>query len=238
MNGALKPDGRVRIVPSLLAADFAALGEALAAVSGETDWASVDVMDGHFVPNLSFGPDHVRALKKRAPKMCLDAHLMVEDPVRYGPVFAEAGADIVTGHVEAAADPERFLRGLQERGTAAGLAVKPATPASAVLPYLARLDLVLVMTVEPGFGGQEFLAQMLEKVRELREAIDRSGRPVWLMVDGGVNAETVGPSAQAGADALVAGSAVFRAKDPAGAVRSLRECAQAGFEKGRRVSWR
>ena len=227
-----KPDDRVRIVPSLLAADFAAIGEAVARVEPVTDWVSVDVMDGHFVPNLSFGPDVVRAVRART-RIAMDAHLMVERPSAFARAFADAGADVVIAHVETADDPEAFLQALS--GRAAGLALKPGTPAERLLPFLPRIDLALVMTVEPGFGGQAFLPAMLDKIRALREAIDRSGRPTWLMVDGGINPQTVAAAAQAGANALVAGNAVFKAKDPAAAVRELRAVAQEAFDKGRKA---
>ncbi|MBI4423652.1 MAG: ribulose-phosphate 3-epimerase [Elusimicrobia bacterium] len=227
-----KPDGRVRIVPSLLAADFGALREAAARVQPAADWVSVDVMDGHFVPNLSFGPDVVRALRASSG-VGMDAHLMVERPASYARTFAEAGADVVVAHVEAADEPADFLRALGGLAQA-GLALKPATGVEAVLPHLGRLDLVLVMTVEPGFGGQAFLPETLAKVRALREAIDRSGRPVWLMVDGGINAKTAAAAAEAGADALVAGNGVYRAADPAEAVRALRAAAQEAFDRGKR----
>lgn len=227
------PDGKVRIVPSLLAADFAAIGEAVSSVEGVTDWVSVDVMDGHFVPNLSFGPDLVRAVRARS-RIAMDAHLMVERPASYARAFADAGADVVIAHVESAENGESFLSSVDRRA-AAGLAVKPATPVDRLFPYLKRIDLALVMTVEPGFGGQAFLSDQLEKIRALRERIDRSGRRVWIMVDGGINARTVELAAEAGADALVAGSAVFRAKDPAAAVRELRAMAQEAYERGRKL---
>ena len=228
-----RPDGKVRIVPSLLAADFAAIGEAVSRVEEATDWVSVDVMDGHFVPNLSFGPDLVRDLRARCGVL-MDAHLMVERPASYARAFIDAGADAVIGHVEATDDGEAFLSAVDRRACA-GLAVKPATPADRLFPFLKRIDIALVMTVEPGFGGQGFLRDMLEKVRALRERVDRSGRPVWIMVDGGINDRTVELAAEAGADALVAGSAVFRAKDPGEAVRELRSMAQEAFDRGRRA---
>lgn len=228
-----RPDGKVRIVPSLLAADFASIGEAVSAVEGVTDWVSVDVMDGHFVPNLSFGPDLVKAVRSRS-KVAMDAHLMVERPASFARVFADAGADVVVAHLEAADDPEAFLTALGRRA-ASGLAIKPKTPAEKLLPHLKRVDLALVMTVEPGFGGQGFMSDMLGKIRVLREAIDRSGRDVWLMVDGGVNAQSVAAAAEAGADALVAGSAVYGKKDPASAVRELRAMAQEAFDRGRKA---
>lgn len=227
----MRPDGKVRIVPSLLAADFARIAEAVACLDGAAAWVSVDVMDGHFVPNLSFGPDLVKAVRAQS-RVTMDAHLMVERPAFFAKAFADAGADFVLGHVEAADGPEAFLTALGRRA-ASGLAVKPKTPVDALLPYLKRIDLALVMTVEPGFGGQGFMPEMLGKVRKLREEIDRSGRPVWLMVDGGINAESVAAAAEAGADALVAGSAVFRKADPAAAVRELRSMAQDAFDKGR-----
>ena len=212
-----RPDGRVRIVPSLLAADFGAIGQAVESVSEAADWVTVDVMDGHFVPNLSFGPDLVRAVRARS-RIAVDAHLMVERPAVFAPSFAQAGADAVVAHVEAADDPEAFFA-VTRRHAAIGLAVKPRTPVDRLLPYLKTIDLALVMTVEPGFGGQNFLFDMLAKVRALREAI----------------VATVQAAAEAGADALVAGSAVFGATCPAEAVRDLRAMAQEAFERGRKA---
>jgi ribulose-phosphate 3-epimerase len=228
-----RPDGRVRIVPSLLAADFAAVGEAVARVEGAADWVSVDVMDGHFVPNLSFGPDLVRAVRQRS-RVAIDAHLMVDRPAFFAQAFVDAGADLVIAHAEAAENPEAFFAAAGRR-VGVGLALKPATSAERLLPFLKRVDLALVMTVEPGFGGQAFRFDMLDKIRALRQAIDRSGRPVWLMADGGINAETVVLAAEAGADALVAGSSVFRSADPASRVRELRGLAQEAFERGKKV---
>ncbi|HVE12789.1 MAG TPA: ribulose-phosphate 3-epimerase [Elusimicrobiota bacterium] len=223
------PDGRPRIVPSILSADFGALRESISAIpAAELEWASVDVMDGHFVPNLSFGPDVVAPLRKDRPELLLDAHLMVTDPARFAPIFARS-ADWVTFHLEACKEPRPLLKELRAAGVGAGLAVKPGTPAKALLPFLADIDLALVMTVEPGFGGQGFLADMLPKVRELRAAIDRAGLPCWLQVDGGISAKTVAAAAEAGADSLVAGSAVFKAPDPAKAFREIRDLAEKNF---------
>jgi len=224
----------VAVVPSLLAADFADIrGDLAPLCDAGLRWASVDVMDGHFVPNLSFGPDLIRALGKgRRPS--LDAHLMVSDPVRLGPVFAEAGADWVVFHIEACRRPRSLLRRLRRMGTGVGLAVKPMTPARALLPYLEELDLVLVMTVEPGFGGQSFRKEMLSKIRLLRCEIDRRGLPVWLQVDGGIDAATAPLAAAAGADSLVAGSAVFKARDPVSAMRRIEKGAQRVFRTGGR----
>lgn len=223
------PDGRVRVVPSLLAADPADLrGDLAAMAAAGARWASVDVMDGHFVPNLSFGPDLIRSLK-RDNRVRLDAHLMVDDPAVLAPAFAEAGADWVIFHLEACARPGALLRALRDQGVGTGLAVKPGTPAARLLPFLKEVDLVLVMTVEPGFGGQRFLPAMLPKLRTLRAAIARSGRRVWLQVDGGIDAASAPLAAEAGADSLVAGSAVFRAGNPAAALRALETSAQRAF---------
>lgn len=222
MSGRMPPpNGSVHIVPSLLAADFAELGRAARQMErAGARWVQVDVMDGHFVPNLSFGPDHVKWLKART-RMALDAHLMVERPERFIRPFVDAGADLVTVHVEACPRPGRVLKAIRRAGVRAGLAVRPRTPAGRIVPYLKHLDLALVMTVEPGFGGQAFLPDMLSKVRLLRRAIDRLKAPCWLQVDGGINAQTGELAAAAGADSLVAGSSIFRAPDPARAFRSL-----------------
>jgi ribulose-phosphate 3-epimerase len=229
-----RPDGKVRIVPSLLAADFADLRrEAAGVASAGADWMSVDVMDGHFVPNLSFGPDAVRALRRGPGRFWLDAHLMVDSPELFGPVFARAGADWVIIHVEACPEPGPLLRRLRRMGVGVGLAVKPKTPVERLLGHLGDLDLALVMSVEPGFGGQAFMARMLPKIRRLRQAIDRRRLPVWLQVDGGVDLDAASAAAAAGADVLVAGSAVFRAKkDRRAVVRAMRAAAQRAFELG------
>lgn len=228
-----RPDGKVRVVPSLLAADFADIrGDLKPLLRAGVTWASVDVMDGHFVPNLSFGPDLVSALKHNGTgKTLLDAHLMVEDPEAYGPIFAAAGADWVVFHLEACRSPRPLIKKLRGLGCGVGIALKPKTPAKALEPYLAEIDLALVMTVEPGFGGQGFIREMLPKISSLRASIGRKGLKTWLQVDGGVNAETAPLAAGAGADALVAGSAVFGKKNPVAAAKAIARAAQTAFSK-------
>ncbi|MFC4119519.1 ribulose-phosphate 3-epimerase [Nonomuraea zeae] len=213
----------VQISPSILAADFARLADEAAAVPN-ADWLHVDVMDYHFVPNLTLGLPVVEALRK-ATATPLDCHLMIADPDRWAPAYAEAGAGSVTIHAEAAKAPVRTLREIRSLGARAGLALSPAT---AVEPYedlLGEIDMLLLMTVEPGFGGQKFLDIMLPKIRRARALIERHGGRIWLQVDGGVDAETIGRCAEAGADVFVAGSAVYGAADPAAAIDALRATA-------------
>lgn len=208
-------------MPSILSADFANLQREIERIPS-ADALHVDVMDNHFVPNLTLGLPVVKALRAVTDQM-LDIHLMIDDPDRWAPSFAEAGAESVTFHVEAAAAPVRLARELRERGARAGMALKPATPVEPYADLLGELDMVLVMTVEPGFGGQSFLDLCLPKIRRARRLIDERGGDVWLQVDGGVSTETVERCVEAGADALVAGSAVFAADDPDAMVTRLRE---------------
>jgi len=211
----------VQIAPSVLAADFARLADEAAAVADVADWIHVDVMDGHFVPNLTVGLPVVEALLKHA-SLPLDCHLMIEDPDRWAPGYAEAGARNVTIHAEAAAAPVRTLRAIRAAGARAGLAINPATPVEPYADLVPELDMLLLMTVEPGFGGQGFLDLVLPKIRRARELIGGSDSLVWVQVDGGVTTDTIGRCAEAGADMFVAGSAVFGASDPAVSVTELR----------------
>ncbi|MDQ6648665.1 MAG: ribulose-phosphate 3-epimerase [Actinomycetota bacterium] len=218
-----------QLAPSILSADFARLAEAADAVTGAADWLHVDVMDNHFVPNLTLGLPVVESLLK-ATALPLDCHLMIDDPDRWAPPYAEAGVGNVTFHVEAAADPVATARAIRAAGARAGLALKPGTELAPYEGILAEFDMLLVMTVEPGFGGQEFRADMLAKVAAARQLVRRHGLALWLQVDGGVGADTIEACAEAGADVFVAGSAVYGADDPAAAVRGLKATADRALE--------
>jgi ribulose-phosphate 3-epimerase len=215
----------IQISPSILSADFARLESEVASIADVADWVHVDVMDNHFVPNLTLGLPVVEALHK-VSALPLDCHLMIEDPDRWAPAYAEAGARSVTFHVEAADAPIRLARELRRAGARAGMALKPATPIDSLADVLPEIDMVLLMTVEPGFGGQPFLDIVLPKIARTRQLLRDSGSSVWLQVDGGISASTIERAAEAGADVFVAGSAVFNADDPAAVVSHLRTAAE------------
>ena len=212
-----------KIAPSILAADFAHLADDVATVTPECELLHVDVMDGHFVPNLSIGPAVVSSLRP-ATDLYLDCHLMIENPGDFLDEFAKAGADSCTVHVELG-DPRPLFDRMRAHGMRVGLVLNPETPLDAVVPYLTEIDILLFMSVHPGFGGQAFLPEVLDKLRAARDIVDEREIPVELEIDGGINVETAPLAADAGADILVAGSAVFGAPDPAAAARAIRAAA-------------
>jgi ribulose-phosphate 3-epimerase len=222
----------IRLAPSILAADFATLGAAVeAAEQGGADFIHVDVMDGHFVPNLTVGPPVVRSLK-RVARVPLDVHLMITDPDRYAEAFVAAGASMLSVHVEVLPHLNRTIAYIKELGAKAGVAINPSTPLAALEEVAADVDYVLVMTVNPGFGGQTFLPRTESKVRRLRAMLDRAGNPAPIEVDGGIDLHTVGRVVRAGAEILVAGSSIFHAPDIAAAARALRAAAEAAVTAG------
>lgn len=215
----------VRINPSILAADFANFESELQRIA-TADYIHVDIMDNHFVPNLTFGLPMVERLQQVSPRP-LDIHLMIDDPDRWAPGYAEAGAFSVTFHAEAAHDAVALARRLRDIGARAGLALKPGTAVDPYIDVLDEFDQILVMTVEPGFGGQSFMESTMPKLVRLEEAVAKRGLDVWLQVDGGITEDTVGIAAAAGANTFVAGSSVFKAESPAAQIATLRTAAQA-----------
>ncbi|HEY7206120.1 MAG TPA: ribulose-phosphate 3-epimerase [Methylomirabilota bacterium] len=214
----------MKIAPSILSADFAALGEAIARVEAAgADLLHVDVMDGHFVPNLTIGPPVIESVRKRT-RLPLDVHLMIEEPERWVETYVRAGADYVTVHAEASTHLQRALTSIREAGARAGVALNPATPPDGLQYVLDDLDLVLVMSVNPGFGGQSFIPTAYQKIRRLREMLGK--RDVLVSVDGGVKVDNAARLAQAGAQVLVAGSSVFGTPDPGAAVAALRNASE------------
>lgn len=206
----MSPESRVKISPSILAADFACLGEEVTAIcEAGCDYVHVDVMDGHFVPNLTIGPGVVKAIKSHASKP-LDVHLMISPVDAFIDLFAEAGADIITFHPEAGPHPHRTVQAIKAAGCKAGISLNPATPIAALEELIEDIDLILVMSVNPGFGGQKFIKTQLEKIRRIRDLITAAGREIELEVDGGVNSKNAEEIITAGADVLVAGTAVFQ----------------------------
>lgn len=212
----------VKIAPSILSADFSRLGDELYTLENAgADMVHIDVMDGHFVPNLTFGPPVVHALRG-CTSLPFDVHLMMDNPGSLLDAFLDAGADSITVHLEACPQPETLLARLRQAEVGAALSIKPATPAEAIFPFLGQLSMVLVMTVEPGFGGQKLIPDALQKVEAIRRECDRRGLQPDIEVDGGINTRTAGEAIRCGANVLVAGSAVFGAKDRSEAIRTLR----------------
>ncbi|OGV34045.1 MAG: ribulose-phosphate 3-epimerase [Lentisphaerae bacterium GWF2_45_14] len=209
----LLDSGKLLVAPSILSADFSCLGEEVKRVEeAGSDLVHLDIMDGHFVPNITFGPIAVKSVRAFST-LCFDTHLMISNPLKYAESFAKAGSDHITFHIESDDEPQAVIDKLRALGCSVGISLKPKTPASVIMPFLNKIDLVLVMTVEPGFGGQSFMADMMPKVKEIKDAIRKSAHPVHLQVDGGIDSETVKDAAVNGANMMVAGTSVFKNPD-------------------------
>lgn len=212
----------MKVAPSMLSCDFARMGEEIVRIDNAgADLIHLDVMDGHFVPNLTIGPAIIKSLRPLT-KLPFDVHLMIDYPLDYIDAFADAGADIITFHLEANSDPDATIKKIESRGLKAGVVIKPGTPAEAVFPYLDKVYMVLVMTVEPGFGGQSFMADMMPKVRAIRQEVSARGLEVLIEADGGISAGNARVLADAGVDISVSGTGVFKAEDAAAAIEAIR----------------
>jgi len=219
----------IKISPSILACDFARMGEEISRVDKFSDYLHVDVMDGIFVPNISFGMPVIKSIRK-VTDIVFDVHLMIERPERYIDEFAKLGSDIITIHYESTEDPAAVLKMIRAAGKKAGISIKPGTDAAVLFPLLPLCDLVLVMTVEPGFGGQKFMHDMMAKVSTLRQIVEKEKYDIEIEVDGGINAETAAIAAEAGANVLVAGSSVFAAEDAQKAIAEMRDSAEKSYK--------